>query len=133
VTDLKALMGLAEKATKRPWKTDGDAIVETDWDGVHERPVSFDEEYDPDICEVLTGENRKNDAAYICAACNAVPDLIQRLQAAEEALKFYAEQWHYIDRFHGHGHYSPSNELVDDSGDRARAALTPPTKSEEKR
>jgi hypothetical protein len=54
-----------------------------------------------------------------------VAELCQRVLAAESALKFYAEQWHYIDQFHGHGHYEPSQELVDDRGGRARALLSP--------
>lgn len=34
-------------------------------------------------CASMTGENERNNAAYICAACNAVPELVARIRELE--------------------------------------------------
>lgn len=35
----------------------------------------------------MTGENERNNAAYICAACNAVPELVARIRELEAQIQ----------------------------------------------
>ena len=72
--DLEKLMKLRAAATPGPWK------VATWYRGYHTiRPKKEPE-------KSLGQIERKHDAAYICAACNAVPELVARIRELEAEL-----------------------------------------------
>lgn len=69
--DIDELMRLHAAATPGPWK------VATWYGGYHTiRPKKEPE-------KSLGQIERKDDAAYICAACNAVPELVARIRELE--------------------------------------------------
>lgn len=84
--DLDELMKLSEAATPGPWKTD---LGNFDSDGYSMviRPYI---EADGKITFVSNDDTDygydEHDAAYICAACNAVPELVARIRELEEQL-----------------------------------------------
>jgi hypothetical protein len=141
VTDLKALMELSKKATMTPWKASRrswrNELDENNWFIVGNIGESADDDGDvgisaTSVCIVVgtktSGDIPKDTAAYIVSACNAVPSLIQRLQAAEEERDRYKSALSgLVDR------YMIAGVKGGDLWEAARLALTPPTKSEEKR
>jgi hypothetical protein len=133
VTDLEALMELAAKATQLPWMAGrNDTLSYHAEGGGPYKNVYAD---DPDgkfhmgerlpaiVCEVFdaVGADCRHNAEYLAAACNAVPSLIQRLQAAEEERDRYKAA------------LKIANEKLELECLEPVLALTPPTKSEEKR
>lgn len=66
------LRAMAEAATKRPWHADVEAIRPG------EKP-----EHDCDKEPCLGDLFSEDDAAYIAAACNALPELLDALEAAQ--------------------------------------------------
>jgi hypothetical protein len=149
VTDLKALMDLSKKASAAPWTNallvgkdgitlQGDEAKKyaAEWidSGGPEFFAVLCEKPDgrADVCHTGNGPTSEANAAYIAAACNSVPSLIQRLQAAEEERDRYKAAMELM--------LSPETDWDDGAvgvgyGFRniARLALTTPTKSEEKR
>lgn len=78
MSDLDELMRLHDAATPGTWK------VTTWYGGYHTiRPKKEPE-------KSLGQIERKHDAAYICAACNAVPELVARIRELEDAAEFEA-------------------------------------------
>lgn len=80
--DLDELMRLHAAATPGPWK------VATWYGGYHTiRPKKEPE-------KSLGQIERKADAVYICAACNAVPELVARIRELESEIKRRdAQRW----------------------------------------
>jgi hypothetical protein len=124
VTDLKALMELSTKVTPLPWDSDPSGVFcnNPDADGMGGEILEPHDPKTPPIGGIgrvgdpyPRGDNHPaENMRFIVAACNTVPSLIQRLQAAEEALQ-------------------TANEKLELEGMEPVLALTPPTKSEEKR
>ena len=87
--DLDELMRLNDAATPGPWK------VATWYGGYHTiRPKKEPE-------KSLGQIERKNDAVYIVAACNAVPELVARIRELEEQRDWLAQTaanagWHGV-------------------------------------
>lgn len=78
--DLDELMRLHAAATPGPWKIGA-------WNGiVAESPRGV--EWDKALFSVALNAEKtaKADAAYICKACNAVPELVQRIRELEAQL-----------------------------------------------
>lgn len=78
--DLDELMRLHAAATPGPWKIGA-------WNGiVAESPRGV--EWDKALFSVALNAEKtaKADAAYICAACNAVPELVARIRELETEL-----------------------------------------------
>jgi hypothetical protein len=172
VTDLKALMELSTKVTPLPWYLDaGDDEHCCSIDGIiseaEQKRINTDTrlhlgDFPLDTkwvavnpgCAPVELANPDADFAYIVAACNAVPGLIQRLQAAEDEnerlkqcdvggdmeaqalawLDVYRElraagiESFFCENFSGRGRAIAFIRHLAE-----RAALTPPTKGEEKR
>ena len=89
MTDLDELMELYKDATPGPYATLDDYHVR-----IYAYP--FDDHaiartYGPELNGIgyasMTGDNQKNNAAYICAACNAVPKLVKRIKELEKQLR----------------------------------------------
>lgn len=90
--DLDELMRLHEAATPGPWKVKNGDFESEDGYGTVTAPyveadgkticVPFDRGPDDD--------NDEDDAAYIVAACNAVPELVARIRELEDAAGFEA-------------------------------------------
>ena len=80
--DIEKLEALAKAATPGPWETETYVVYARNERGnlfpVAETilPIDFDHTYTA----------HKKDAAYITAACNAVPELIARVRELEKAL-----------------------------------------------
>lgn len=75
--DIAALRELLAKATPGPWDWDGDgpaAVFALDADGAQDAHVA---------------DSSPLDAALICAARNAVPGLLDRIEALERSVEFY--------------------------------------------
>lgn len=79
--DLDKLEQLDCAATPRPWFDDGH--VAGNGSVVMSEATGFRVAHLPDTAKV---KNHEADAAFIAAACNAVPELVQRVRAAEAAL-----------------------------------------------
>jgi hypothetical protein len=103
--DIAALRALEAKATPGPWRFlyyDGhQAIVRRDDDTLFYNPGP-----DPDT----------DDAELLCAARNALPELLDRLERYEAALRFYADPMNHGVNFDG-------ERFTRDYGERARKAL----------
>lgn len=99
---IRELERIYAKTTPGPLTTDGGCMVETDWDGHRNRPISDGEEYDLDVCEFI-GERRRENAEFFVAAHNDFPALCRMaseagLRAERDALaKFKAWVHDYLD------------------------------------
>lgn len=80
--DLDKLMELHNKATKGPWEIREDTEM---WDGWDEHQIYSvrNSKYDEAASEIY----EKDDAVYIVAACNSIPDLIHRIRELEEEVE----------------------------------------------
>ena len=85
--DLDELMRLREAATPGPWKVKiGDFESEDGYGTVTAPYVEADGKM---ICVPFDSdedENDENDAAYIVASCNALPELVARIRGLESQL-----------------------------------------------
>lgn len=72
MVDLDELMRLHAAATPVPWE--------------HKIDDAFDDPSIHDITPYVASFARPDDAAYICAACNAVPELVARIRELESQL-----------------------------------------------
>ena len=86
--DLDEIMRLREAATPGPWKVNiGDFESE---DGYGTVTAPYVEADGKTICVPFDrgpdDDNDEDDAAYIVAACNAVPELVARIRELEEQL-----------------------------------------------
>ena len=99
--DLEKLMKLHDAATPGPWKVKiGDFESE---DGYGTVTAPYVEADGKTICVPFDrgpdDENDEADAAYIVAACNAVPELVARIRALESQRDWLAGiASHYTDR-----------------------------------
>ena len=90
--DLDELMRLREAATPGPWKVkigdfeseDGYGTVTAPYVEADGKTICVPFDRDPE------DENDENDAAYIVAACNSVPELVTRILELEDADEFAA-------------------------------------------
>ena len=94
--DLDELMRLREAATPGPWKVNiGDFESE---DGYGTVTAPYVEADGKTICVPFDrdpeDENDENDAAYIVAACNSVPELVARIRDLERLCE---QQQHRLD------------------------------------
>jgi hypothetical protein len=129
VTDLKALMELSTKVTPLPWEWENSL-----WG--KRRPYNLESpngDFHP-LIVLKTPEDgwppNDADAAYIAAACNTVPSLIQRLQAAEEEREQLPDRLYWLIREIENGIPEMSAAELKEE---IRSVFSPPTKSEEKR
>ena len=94
--DLDELMRLREAATPGPWKVNiGDFESE---DGYGTVTAPYVEADGKTICVPFDrgpdDDNDEDDAAYIVAACNAVPELVARIRELEAEIKRRdAQKW----------------------------------------
>lgn len=93
MTDLDALMRLKEAATPGPYETN-----DIDHVRIYAYPYNrhaIARTYGPELNGIgyasMTGENERNNAAYIVAACNAVPELVQRIRELEAQCDWLAQ------------------------------------------
>jgi hypothetical protein len=131
MTDLKALMELSTKVTPLPWDSDPSGVFcnNPDADGMGGEILEPHDPKTPPIGGIgrvgdpyPRGDNHPaENMRFIVAACNTVPSLIQRLQAAEEERDRYKAA------------LKIANEKLELECLEPVLALTPPTKSEEKR
>lgn len=73
MVNLDELMRLHAAATPGPWDADVNDIA-YDSNGDH-------------ICYTQFSKNSKDNLKYICAACNAVPELVARIRELETQLR----------------------------------------------
>jgi hypothetical protein len=145
VTDLKAILELSTKVTPLPWDSDSSGVFcsNHDADGMGGEILEPHDPKTPPIGGIgrvgdpyPRGDNHPaENMRYICAACNAVPSLIQRLQAAEEEnvrLRIACELKKQKSENEATDYVLILRSALMDELVKARA-LTPPTKSEEKR
>lgn len=101
--DIDELMRLREAATPGPWKVKiGDFEAE---DGYGTVTAPYVEADGKTICVPFdrgpNDENNEDDAAYICAACNAVPELVKDIRELEGTVVrlglMLADAYKYID------------------------------------
>ena len=82
--DLDELMKLREAATPGPWRPNIDGHISSAkgmvCHKVHVYNTPDGREYDLPY---------KDDSAYICAACNAVPELVARIRKLDRQLEFW--------------------------------------------
>ena len=64
-SQLQEILALAGKASPAPWISDDAEFIH----GAN----------DAAVCDVFWGDNPNNDAPFIVAACNAVPDLVREI------------------------------------------------------
>ena len=83
MVDLEKLEELAKAATPRPWDYDTAGVFK--WHFLLEKRH---------VCECLTEEN----AAYIVAACNAVPELIKMYRMADDEAADANSAWQKVRR-----------------------------------
>lgn len=100
--DLDELMRLREAATPGHYTVDY-----TDHVRIYADPYqhAIARTYGPELNGIgyasMTGENERNNAAYICAACNSVPDLVSRIRELEAQRDWMAQAaanagWHGV-------------------------------------
>lgn len=80
--DFDKLMELHNKATKGPWEIREDTEMWDRWDE-HQIYSVRNNKYDEAAGEIY----EKDDAAYIVAACNSIPDLIHRIHELEDEVE----------------------------------------------
>ena len=89
--DLDALEKLAAKATPGPWET----LVTIDWDKYVHTVRGDDGAFLFDLHKARNGEAN---AAYIVAACNAVPELIKMYREADDEAADANSAWQKVRR-----------------------------------
>lgn len=80
--DLDKLMQLRDKATAGPWEMREDTETYDGWDE-HKIYSVRNNKYDEAASEIY----EKDDAAYIVAACNSIPDLVHRIHELEDEVE----------------------------------------------
>ena len=93
--DLDELMRLRDEATPGPWKVEEVSHVINDTVWFSEIIKTGDDE------KIVNQGAGKADAAYICAACNAVPELVTRIRELEAQRDWLAQAaanagWHGV-------------------------------------
>lgn len=86
--DLDELLRMREAASQGYYTVDDTSHVRIYANPYHH---AIARTYGPELNGIgyasMTGENERNNAAYICAACNAVPELVARIRELEVQLR----------------------------------------------
>ena len=125
---MNELEKLLAEATPGTWSVTEDGDIRC------EQIVTEDGETYTESCSIATGQCSQNwgyihwgkleDAALICAAVNALPELLAKVKRLEEALAFYADPANHIGYPDPNAKVYIETSAIDrDGGNRARALI----------